>query len=362
MVDIRKLEKLALSGDLKRREFIKRAATLSLAAPFATSLILHSAHAAVPKKGGRFVMGLGYGSTTDSLIPGQDENGFISCVSWAFRNQLTEIDANGQTIPDLAESYEASADAKTWTFKLRQGVEFHNGKTMTADDVIPSFNFHRGESTKSAGKAFLVSVASITKKGKYEVEFKLEEGNADFPSIASSGQFPIVPAKDGALDWQSYVGTGGYTLEKFEPGVRASFKRNPNYFKSGRAHFDEVEMLALLDTTARQNAAMNGEVHSISRVDPKTVHLMRRVKSLKIVEATGTLPLRLSLCAWMSRRLTIMIYVWRSSCRLIVNKWLKRSCWTMVNSVTIIRSQLLILIIMVSCPNVNTIRTRLVFT
>ncbi len=289
MSNIKDLEESVKQGTLERREFIKRAAALGLAAPFATSLFSQSVHAATPKKGGKFVMGLGYGSTTDSLIPGQDENGFITCVSYGFRNMLTEIDTNGQTIPELAESYEASADAKTWIFKLRRGVEFHNGKTMTADDVIPSFNFHRGDDTKSAGKAFLVPVVSITKKGKYEVEFKLEEGNADFPSIASSGQFPIVPAKDGVLDWQSYVGTGGYTLEKWEPGVRASFKRNPNYFKSGRAHFDEVEMLGILDTTARQSAAMNGDVHAISRVDPKTVHLMGRVKNLKIVEATGTL-------------------------------------------------------------------------
>ena len=286
---IEELEKMLSEGKLDRREFIKRATVLGLAAPFATALFSQSVQAAMPKKGGKFVMGLGYGSTTDSLIPGANENGFLSCLSYGFQNQLTEIDNNGRTIPELAESYEASADAKTWIFKLRQGVEFHNGKTMTADDVIPSFNFHRGEDTKSAGKSFLTPVESINKKGKYEVEFKLKEGNADFPAIVSSGQFPIVPEKDGKLDWQSYVGTGGYTLELFEPGVRASLKRNPNYFKSDRAHFDEVEMLSLLDTTARQNAVMGGEVHSISRLDPKTVHLMNRVGSLKIVEATGTL-------------------------------------------------------------------------
>jgi peptide/nickel transport system substrate-binding protein len=283
------LEKQARQGKLDRREFIKHAAALGFAAPFATSLLSLSVHAATPKKGGRMVMGLGYGSTTDSLIPGQNENGFLSVLSYSFQNQLTEIDNQGRTIPELAESFEANADATTWIFKLRQGVEFHNGKTLTADDVIPSFNHHRGEDTKSAGKAFLTTVTSITRKGKYEIEFKLSEGNADFPSIVSSGQFPIVPAKDGVLDWQSYVGTGGYTLENFEPGVRAELKRSPNYFKSDRAHFDEVELISLLDTTSRQNAIMNGAVHSISRVDPKTVHLMARVSNLKIIEATGTL-------------------------------------------------------------------------
>lgn len=286
---IKDLEKIAKEGKIERREFLNLAGRIGLAAPFATSLMMQSAQAATPKKGGRFVMGVGYGSTTDSLIPGQNENGFLGILSNSFQSHLTEIDTDGSTVPEVAESFEASADAKTWIFKLRQGVEFHNGKTLTNEDVIASFNFHRGDDTKSAGKAFLESVESITGNGKYDVIFKLTEGNADFPSITSSGQFPIVPVQDGKLDWQSYIGSGGYILEKFEPGVRANLKRNPNYFRSDRAHFDEIELLSLLDTTARQNAAMNGEVHSISRVDPKTVHLMSRVKHLKILETTGTL-------------------------------------------------------------------------
>ncbi|NIU59581.1 MAG: peptide ABC transporter substrate-binding protein, partial [Phycisphaerae bacterium] len=60
-----------------------------------------------------------------------------------------EVDYKGEAIPELAESWEASPDAAKWTFKLRKGVEFHNGKTMDAEDVVYSFNLHRGE-TKSA--------------------------------------------------------------------------------------------------------------------------------------------------------------------------------------------------------------------
>ncbi|MEE8289210.1 MAG: twin-arginine translocation signal domain-containing protein, partial [Nitrosomonadaceae bacterium] len=85
MSNIKDLEESVKQGTLERREFIKRAAALGIAAPFATSLFSQSVHAAMPKKGGKFVMGLGYGSTTDSLVPGQDENGFISSTSWGFR-------------------------------------------------------------------------------------------------------------------------------------------------------------------------------------------------------------------------------------------------------------------------------------
>jgi peptide/nickel transport system substrate-binding protein len=289
MTDIKALVKAVKSGSLDRREFVKRAGALGLAAPFATSFLSQSVHAATPKKGGKFTQGLGFGSTTDSLDPGTHENSFTTSLVYAYANHLTEVDNNGQLVPELAESYEASADAKTWIFKLRQGVEFHNGKTMTADDVIASFNFHRGEDTKSAGKALLKPIESMTKKSKYVVEFKLQASNADFPFIVSDYHLPILPERDGKMDWQAGHGTGGYTIENFEPGVRATFKRNPNYFKTGKAHFDEVELLSLLDTTARQNAIMNGEVQAIDRVDPKTVHLLKRVPSLDILETTGTL-------------------------------------------------------------------------
>jgi peptide/nickel transport system substrate-binding protein len=289
MADIKDLEKAAREGKLDRREFIKRAGALGLAAPFATSLLTQSAHAVMPKRGGKFVMGTGHGSTTDSLDPSTHENGFMQNTVYTFCNHLFEIDNEGGFLPELAESYEASEDAKTWVIKLRKGVEFHNGKEMTADDVISSLNHHRGEDSKSAAKSLLVAVLEMKKTGTHEVTFKLNDGNADFPYILSDYHFTIMPDFNGAADWQSGFGTGGYIIERFEPGVRAVFKRNPNYFKSDRAHFDEVEIIALVDTTSRQNAIMNGEVHAVNRVDPKTVHLLARNSSLDILEVTGTL-------------------------------------------------------------------------
>ncbi|MFT5502806.1 MAG: peptide/nickel transport system substrate-binding protein [Gammaproteobacteria bacterium] len=289
MVDINDLTKAVKDGSLSRREFVKRAGALGLAAPFATSLLSQSVHAGMPKRGGKFIQGTGHGSTTDTLDPAQHENGFMQNVVYTYANHLFEVDKHGKLIPELCESYEASSDAKTWIIKLRKDVEFHNGKTLNATDVVSSINHHRGEDSKSAGKSLLSAVESMTKTGSHEVTFKLNAGNADFPFILSDYHFAIFPDFEGKMDWQAGFGTGGYIIDRFEPGVRATFKRNPNYFKSGHAHFDEVETIALIDTTARQSAAMNGEVHAINRVDPKTVHLLSRVDSLNILETTGTL-------------------------------------------------------------------------
>ena len=83
-----------------------------------------------------------------------------------FGNNLMEIGSDGQLRPELAESYESS-DAKTWIFNLRQGVEFHNGKTLTSEDVVATFDYHRNEDSKSAARGLLTAVTSIKADGLF---------------------------------------------------------------------------------------------------------------------------------------------------------------------------------------------------
>src|SRR5262249_60619059 len=85
--------------------------------------------AAEPRKGGAVRIGMGDASTTDSLDPATMLADYIYTVSWAARNNLTEVAPTGDVVPELAESWEASADLTTWTFRLRRGIEFHSGKT-----------------------------------------------------------------------------------------------------------------------------------------------------------------------------------------------------------------------------------------
>ncbi|WP_375588222.1 ABC transporter substrate-binding protein [Hoeflea alexandrii] len=275
-------------GQIGRRQFIRAAIAAGLAVPSALTLAT-DVLAATPKKGGKIRMGSSYGSTTDALDAGTSENGMTQAIVYARGNHLTEVNNDGTLIPELASGFEPSNGAKTWAFDLRQGVEFHNGKTMTADDVIATFNYHRDENSKSAAKGLLSAIKEIKKDGDNRVIFELDGGNADFPYIVSDYHIMIMPSVDGAIsDPNSPVGTGGYIVESYEPGVRIQMKRNPNYFKEGRAHFDEVEMITLSDTTARQNAIMNGDVDFIDNVDPKTVTLLGRVPTLDILKTTGT--------------------------------------------------------------------------
>ena len=252
-------------------------------------LSLPVAAAETPKRGGTFRIGLVGANTAESLDPATYGTGMINhFMTGAIGNCLTEIDHTGKVIPELAESYEASPGAAVWTFRLRQGVTFHNGKTLTSDDVIASFNHHRGENTKSNGKALLKAVTDIRKVDDRTVVFELESGNADFPYIISEYFFIIFPSKDGRSDWKSGVATGGYRLTEYEPGVRYIGDRYPDYWKEGHANFDRVEAVPLSDQVARTTALVTGEVDCIDYLDLGTVHLLKRKPGITVNAITGT--------------------------------------------------------------------------
>lgn len=285
MNTIEELRYLVSLGRMTRREFIARVSALGVAATLSPALFYQSATASVPKKGGRFRLGMAGGSTTDTLQPGSIPDHMAFAIQWQIRNNLVEIDHKGNAIPELAESWEPSPDASKWTFRIRKGVEFHNGKTLDSDDVLYSINFHRGEKSKSAGKTFLRSVVDIKAEDKHTFVVTLKGGNADFPFMFASEQFSIMP--DGDKEFR--IGTGGYKLVEFDPGVRAFTKRNPNYWKEERAHFDEIETLVINDTVSRTNALKSGKIDAMNRCDLKTAHLLNKVPGLQVIRKTGGL-------------------------------------------------------------------------
>jgi peptide/nickel transport system substrate-binding protein len=275
-------------GRISRREFLGRASALGIAAAAAPQLF-GRAYADTPKKGGHMRIAMGHGATTDTLEPSALTNGLQWCASYGVANTLTELSADGTIDPGLATEWEASADAKTWTFKLREGVVFHNGKTLTSEDVIASVNIHRGDDSKSVGKPIMAAVTDVRADGPNRVVFELSGGNADFPYSFDSATFGIYPAKDGGgIDWES-GGSGGYILKEQNPGVRYTFERNPNYWRDDQAHAASVELLSVIDATARSSALLGGQIDVIDQVDLKTIQFLAKKPGLVIEEGTGPL-------------------------------------------------------------------------
>lgn len=138
---------------MHRRDFLKHSAVAgAVAAAFSMGLPLHAfAEEATPKAGGVLRLGLAGGSTTDSRDPGSWVDTFTFVGFSAVYNTLTEIAVDGTAIPELAERFESTPDARVWTFHLRQGVTFHNGKSLSAEDVVASINHHHPRRGHRAG-------------------------------------------------------------------------------------------------------------------------------------------------------------------------------------------------------------------
>jgi peptide/nickel transport system substrate-binding protein len=269
-------------GLLDRRGFLKT----TVAATAAATLPMGGAMAA-PKRGGNLRVAKGHGQTTDTLDPGQWSNGYMLALGFGIHGYLTEVAQDGSLVPNVAESWEASADASEWRFKVRSGVTFHSGKSVTAEDVMASINHHRGEDSTSAAGPLVAPITEISVDGD-TVVFKLDAGNADFPFILSDYHLPICKATDGGIDWQSGDGCGAYTLKSFAPGVSSTFERNANHWRSDVGWFDSIELLAVVDPNARTTALVSGDVHAIDKIDLKTAGLLGRNPGVTIESIAGT--------------------------------------------------------------------------
>jgi peptide/nickel transport system substrate-binding protein len=272
-------------GKLSRRDFLQFAIAGGLTAASANTLFSKAARAEM-KQGGTFRVALGHGATTDSLDPSTWANG----LNFAFGKSimgapLVQIDPKGAATPHVAESFEPADGANKWIFKLRKGVTFHNGKTLDADDVVATLNYHLGPDSKSPAKAVLSSVKSVKADGKETVVFELTGGNADFPTLLSDYHLAMYPQKDGKIEWDKGIGAGPYILKSYEPGIKLTAERNPNFF--GKTYFDALEILTIIDVTARTNAFLAGEVDFMDRVDLKTIDLLKGAPGVKIYNQSG---------------------------------------------------------------------------
>lgn len=275
------LNNLSRHGQISRRDFLQIG--IAMGVSLSTASAIWSKSAAAAQQGGHAVFGVTDYGSGDSLNPVLQSTDHVNLVRNALRNTLVELTPTGELEGDLAESWGSSKDVTEWTFTLRNGVEFHNGKPLTPQDVIDSLNMHRGENSKSGGKSLLDAVEEIKADGPNQLKISLNAGNADFPYYLTQFFFLICPSEGGVVDTDSGNGTGPFSLETFEPGVRGVVKRNPNYHKDGLPYFDSVEALAIKDPASRTNALVTGQVHAIDNVDLKTTDHLQKTPGVSLV-------------------------------------------------------------------------------
>ncbi|MGO4126059.1 ABC transporter substrate-binding protein [Inquilinus sp. YAF38] len=163
-----------------------------------------------------------------------------------------------ELVPDLAESFEVSADGLTYTFKLRHGVKFHNGRELKAADVKYSLDRVVQPETQSPGAGFFDSIqgfadvsggkakelSGVTTPDDYTVVFHLTRPDAPFLHKMALNFSHVVPKEEvekyGADFGKHPVGTGAFKMTEWTLGQRIVFERNPDYFQKGLPHLDKI--------------------------------------------------------------------------------------------------------------------------
>jgi peptide/nickel transport system substrate-binding protein len=240
--------------------------------------------AATPVRGGRLKVASESSSTADTLDPARGRLTTDYCRDFMFYNGLTRLDARLVPQPELAESF-ATTDAKTWTFKLRPGVTFHDGSALTPADVVYTLNRVKDPKTGSSARALATSMIAIAADGANAVTITLDSPNADLPVTLGTSQFMIV--KDGTTDFSKGNGTGPYICKEFSPGVRSVATRNPNYWKPGLPYLDEIEYIGIADETARVNAMLAGDIQVASQISRRVAQRVRATRGYAVLETAS---------------------------------------------------------------------------
>jgi peptide/nickel transport system substrate-binding protein len=182
----------------------------------------------------------------------------------AITEKLVRIDVNYQVQPLLATEWSVADDNLTWTFKIRQGVKFNNGAALTPADVVATFERLIAEDSVSPAKGSLAALHSVETNGEDAVDFQLSKPFSDFPYLVAGSNTQILPADYEIGTWsQSYVGTGPFLVEAFNPGQGLTLVRNPDYWNAEHIYIDGIDLKFFKDQQAQVLALQSGEIDGL---------------------------------------------------------------------------------------------------
>lgn len=183
---------------------------------------------------------------------------------------LTALRPDMSAEPDLAESWEASPDAKTWRFTLRPDIFFHHGPKVTAADVVATFRAILDPATASPGLRNVGPITNVEAVDERTAVFTLSGPFADFPVNLAQFNARILPAEILArgmaeLDTGDF-GSGPFRLSRYEPGRILRVERYDRYHRPGQPYLDAVEEVLFPDLAGEAAALVNGETDIINQV------------------------------------------------------------------------------------------------
>lgn len=206
---------------------------------------------------------------------------------------LVEVNSKLQIEPALATSWTVSPDGLTYTFDLRKGVKFQNGREMTSADVVYSFDRIMNPKTGSPQASAFSQVAKAEATGPYQVRFTLKEPFAPF--LANLTNLWVVPKEvveaNGNLQ-KVAVGTGPFELDKVVPDTYVLLKANPYYYRPGEPKVEYLKYNIVPEASTEAAGLRTGTYQLLPTVDPVTAQTLKRVPGVTIL---GTQDLAYSL-------------------------------------------------------------------
>jgi 4-phytase/acid phosphatase/peptide/nickel transport system substrate-binding protein len=236
-------------------------AAASLACPIDT--------AAAQKQGGSIAVGLELDiAGFDPIKVGVFDTASLSAAALMF-DTLTSLDNESKAVPKLAESWTHSGDYKTWTFKLRRGVKFHDGSPFNADAVAWNYARQKEPANHCRCAFYIQGIDKVEAVDEFNVAFRLRDPAVEFPELLAAPTANSVVQSPAAIqklgeDYNRHpVGTGPFILKSWTAGDRMVLERNPDYWNKGHPHLDRVVLRPLPDGQARFASLQSGDVDLI---------------------------------------------------------------------------------------------------
>ena len=235
-----------------------------------------------PKKGGSLKVALTNGSVKDTLDPHIPSSEADTAYNFAMFDGLCQYDNDYRIVNALAEEITPNADDTEWMVRLKPDVVFHDGKPLTADDVVYSFEriLDPKDPKGAADQLLNLSPGGTTKVDNKTVKFTLDAPNAVLLDAFGSFRTRIVPVN---FDPKKPIGTGPFKLKSYRPGEQAVFGPNTDFWGEG-PYVDELTLLIVVDNTARVNSLLGGSVEMIAglpRAQAGTVEAASAYKVLR---------------------------------------------------------------------------------
>jgi len=269
MSEVNEMVQEVATAGVSRRHFVQGAAAVAAGAALPMTQILGGSSVSAAKAK---VLRIATQEQEGPASPWTTKGGSLIILG-SVGEWLVDLDAKGGLVPRIAKSWTASTDAKTWTFKIRTDVKFHDGSALTADDVVATFQAHLDDKNQSKSKGVLgaCTSAGIKKIDATTIKFELTRADANFPYVVSKASYGLMILKkgtNGGAPWiKKMIGAGPWIMVSHKLNEKTVFKKNPNYYDKARIpKWDTMEQIQYVSAATAVPALKTGKIDAIGLI------------------------------------------------------------------------------------------------